>query len=244
MNHEDRNLPKPADLTDQATSEGDVRLSGTSAIDSLVEGRRRVLKAAVPAILSIASQSALGAGMCLTPSRSVSRNTSLSQQDQIGTCNGVSPGNYKAQTQSDKKKGQSSNPAYNWPIPTCTAFYSVFAYGPWIASNVRTKYCKTGVLPAGCTAMAGPAGFGTRSMTMLEVLNLQGYDDPNQVAFHVIGAYLNILNGFISDKALTVATLKGMWQEYAQKGYYEPAANVRWYGAAIVRYLSSNYIAP
>lgn len=79
---------------------------------------------------------------------------------------------------------------------------------------------------------------------MLEVLNLNGTQDPSMVAFHIVGAYLNILNHYVSSNALTVQSLKDIWSEYAQSGKYQPVAGVYWYGSDIVNYLSTNFIAP
>lgn len=199
--------------------------------DSNTESRRHAIKIGLitPIILSLKSQTALAGGTCFTPSRSVSKNTSLTQKKFIGTCNGVSPGNYKTQW---------SGPACHWPISTCTLFHQYFAkglYGTFMTSN------KTAT---GCSKIFSCNSLHPRSMTMLEILNLNGNQDPYKVAFHVIGAYLNILNGYISNKALTVNALQTIWHDYATNGYYEPTAGVKWYGGDIVTYLQNNYIAP
>lgn len=244
MSQKDKYFVSPTGPIDQATDNVDDRM----ADEAQLKGRRRALRlgVAAPAILSLASQSALGAA-CLSPSRTVSGNTSFSQQGTGGQCNGVSPGNYKTQTQpkTNPSGKQSNSSAYNWPhgCNPCTLFFSVFAAG-----NYASQYYTSDPMPDDCAGQSGGLTYanaiGQRSMTMLEVLDLEGNGDPNKVAFHVVGAYLNILNGWISEKALTEVTLKGMWREYAEKGYYEPAANVKWYGGDIVHYLSTNTIAP
>ena len=239
MNREKSNLPSPTDHTDLATNEVDDHMTEHSDENSRLEGRRRVLKIAVPAILTIASQSALGCttgkgGLCFTPSRSLSKNTSFTQKKNYGECYGVSPGNYSQQT---------SGHGNHWPsgASPCTLFYSVFATGPYISN----RYYTTASLPWNCRNRWTSSSWQKRSMTMLEVLNLTGNQDPNKVAFHVVGAYLNILNGYISNKALTVQALKDIWSEYAQTGQYVPFAGADpWNGSQIVNYLQNNYIAP
>jgi len=69
---------------------------------------------------------------------------------------------------------------------------------------------------------------------------------PGQVAFHIIGAYLNILGGGgakIAPEAMTVERLQTIWAEYASTLHYKPIANgLVWNGEAIVAYLISNGI--
>ena len=86
-------------------------------------------------------------------------------------------------------------------------------------------------------------------MTMGEVLNLNGNGDPGQVAFHLIGAYLNINGGTsggvkasISPLAADTSRILNIWAEWADKGYYEPFAGTKWYAEQIVTYLKSNGI--
>lgn len=197
-------------------------ISGTTA--EQVSARRRFLGKSVakaaPFVITLASQPALGA-TCFTPSRSLSKNTSLSQKDFIGECRGAqSPGNYKAQ--------QTSGPSYSWPagVPPSTLMHPLFSMGN---SEGVTKFTKT---------VSGKVV----SQTLGEALNVEA---SGQVHFHIIGAYLNIMGGngaVISDKAMTASRLMGMWSEYVTKGYFEPTAGVKWYAAEIVSYLKVNGI--
>ena len=183
--------------------------------------RRRFLGAGVataPALLTLASQPALGV-TCFTPSRSLSRNTSISQQGKNGNClNAESPGNYKEQQ-------TPGHGAYHWPasIPPSTAFHSRFP---------------------GQRFMTG-TGVNVRSMTMGEVLNLVGAPDQQQVAFHLVGAYLNVNGGngaIIPPHILTSAGVVAIYDEWDRNGFYEPMAGVRWYATEIKNYLISNGI--
>lgn len=196
--------------------------------------RRRFLRAgaaASPAVLSLASQPALGVN-CFTPSRSLSRNTSVSQQGKYGEClRAESPGNYKAQQ--DPNAG-----AYHWPasVPPSTLFHSVFtAQG----SRTGTIFIKP-----------NPSGVGHISMTMGEVLDLTGNADPGKVAFHLIGAYLNakggngaVINlGTLGPGETVESIIIGVWSEWVSKGYYEPMAGMQWGSEQIVNYLKTNGI--
>jgi hypothetical protein len=184
-------------------------------------GRRRFLgagAAAAPAVLTLVSQPALGT-TCFSPSRSLSRNTSVSQQGLYGECrNAESPGNYKAQQTPGAQ-------AYHWPaaIPPSTPFHPTFS---------GTKFT-TG------------SGSSYRSMTMGEVLNLSGSADPEKMAFHLIGAYLNVNGGngaVIPSNVITAGEITTIWHEWSTRGYFEPTAGVQWNATAIKYYLVSNGI--
>jgi hypothetical protein len=186
--------------------------------------RRRFLgagAAAAPFLLTLVSQPALGA-TCFTPSRSLSRNTSVSQQDKYGEClRAESPGNYKAQQQPDKG-------AYHWPaaVPPSTPMHPLFYQGG--------EYLKTGFIKQVNNQWV--------SMTLGEALEVNA---AGQVHFHLIGAYLNKMGGNgaeIPETVLTALDILGMWQEYASRGYYEPMAGIKWYAEDIVSYLKTNGI--
>lgn len=179
------------------------------------------LKAA-PFVITLASQPALGA-TCFTPSRSLSKNTSISQQGKDGEClNAESPGNYKTnQTPGD--------PAYHWPssVPPSTPFHPLFKEGSSSAHSFT--------LPA--------SGIGFRPMTLGEVLTLGAGQDTNRVAKHLIGAYLNTMGGngaVIPGHVMTPLGILSIWSEYVDKGFYEPVAGVKWYATEIKYYLRSN----
>jgi len=187
-------------------------------------GRRRFLgagAAATPFVLTLVSQPALGA-TCFTPSRSLSRNTSVSQQGQYGECfNAESPGNYKAQQEPGKG-------AYHWPaaVPPNTPMHPLFYQG---GEYLKTQFIKQ-------------VNGRWESMTLGEALQVNA---AGQVHFHVIGAYLNKMGGNgaeIPDSVLTAQDILRIWQEYATKGYYEPMAGIQWYAENIVDYLKTNGI--
>lgn len=186
--------------------------------------RRRFLgagAAATPFLLTLVSQPALGV-TCFTPSRSLSRNTSVSQQGKNGEClRAESPGNYSAQQ-------QAGFGAYHWPaaVPPSTPMHPLFYKG---GEYLKTKFVKK-------------VNGKWVSMTLGEAIQVNA---PGQVHFHLIGAYLNKMGGngaVIPDIVMTAQDILGMWQEYASRGYYEPMAGIKWYAEDIVNYLKTNGI--
>lgn len=205
-------------MTDQHTSPAPTPAAGTPHD----KRRRRFLGAGVsatPALLTLASQPALGV-TCFTPSRSLSKNTSVSQQAKNGECtNAESPGNYMAQTDPTAQ-------AYHWPanIPPSTKFHPLF-------SGVNRRFYKQ--------------PDNVISLTLVEVLSLVGPPDAEQVAFHLIAAYLNVNGGngaVIPPHILDSARVLQIWNEWDVKGFFEPTAGVKWYAAEIKAYLLSNGI--
>lgn len=198
--------------------------SSNSQVNGDGNGRRRFLgagAAATPFLLTLVSQPALGV-TCFTPSRSLSRNTSLSQAGKDGEClNAESPGNYSAQ----QNLGYG---AYHWPasVPPSTLMHPLFYKGG----------------QEGVTRFTKRVGRRWESMTLGEAIQVNA---PEQVHFHMIGAYLNKLGGngaVIPDNVLTAQDILDMWQEFATKGYYEPMAGIRWYASEIKAYLLNNGI--
>ena len=208
-------------MNDQSTQSD----SDASRVIATAKGRRRLIGAgasAAPFLLTLVSQPALGV-TCFTPSRSLSKNTSLSQAGKDGQCTGAeSPGNYSAQ----QTQGQG---AYHWPatVPPSTPMHPLFHMGN---SEGVTKFTKLN------------ANNQTVSKTLGEALLVNA---AGQVHFHMIAAYLNKMGGngaVIPNNVLTAQDILDMWQEYAMKGYYEPFAGTKWYAADIVNYLTSNGI--
>ena len=183
---------------------------------SVAPSRRRFLgtgAVVTPAILTLASQPALGV-TCFTPSRSLSKNTSSSQVGKDGVCVGAqSPGNYMAQS--------TAGPSYSWPssVPPSTKFHSI----------------KGGVF----------SGNYYGSSTLLDVLKTK--DDPSQVAFHLIAAFLNIRGGggaSIASNVLTEQGVKNIWTAWMASGRtsYPVSAGITWSGKQLVEYLIFNGI--
>lgn len=204
--------------------------SSNSQVNGDGNDRRRFLGAGVaasPFLLTLVSQPALGE-LCFTPSRSLSRNTSLSQAGKDGECvNAESPGNYSAQQNEGLRRNHGIG-AYHWPaaVPPSTPMHPLFYMG---GTDGVTKFTKT-------------VNQQLVSQTLGEAITVNA---PGQVHFHLIAAYLNKMGGngaVIPDNVLTAQDILGMWQEFATKGYYEPMAGVKWYEEEIKAYLKNNGI--
>lgn len=191
----------------------------TPLVELKIERRRFLGKGikAAPFVITLVSQPALGT-TCFTPSRSLSKNTSISQQGKNGECTGAeSPGNYMTQ--------QTPGAAYHWPasVPPSTPFHPLFAGTRFNVTN----------------------GSVTTSMTLGGVLSTGPQQDPDKVAFHLIGAYLNVKGGngaVIPSNVMTAQGILDIWAEFTTKGYYEPMAGVKWYAEGIKKYLIENGI--
>ena len=72
--------------------------------------------------------------------------------------------------------------------------------------------------------------------TLLEVLQTNG-GPPDDVGRHVVAALLNAAKGWTA--APSVATVKAIWKEYANTGFFSPTAGVQWDHQQIVNYLTS-----
>jgi hypothetical protein len=184
--------------------------------------RRRFLgagAAATPFLLTLVSQPALGV-TCFTPSRSLSRNTSLSQQGKYGDCTlAASPREYLTNA---SELGASA-----WPedVPPTTAFHPLFTEGSVDGITKFTKVDNT----------------TTVSMTFLEVLQV----NATSVAAYMIAAYLNKSGGnlaVIPENVLTSSDILNMWSEYSIAQTFEPMAGIVWGEMQIKSYLTSNGI--
>ncbi|MDR1996697.1 hypothetical protein [Azonexus sp.] len=217
----DRNFLMVDNMTEQNTNPD---LKQDSA-NGKCHDRRRFLgagAAATPFLLTLVSQPALGMGTaCFTPSRSLSRNTSVSQQGKYGECqNAQSPGNYAVQQQVVSMGGI-------WPDvkPPTTSLDSVFILVPQFVKQVNE----------GGTLVS-------KSMTLGEALRVNGVD---QVYLYLIAAYLNTMGGggaSIPETVLTDTAIQGIWREYTLRHYYEPMAGIQWSAGDIINYLQTNGI--
>jgi len=59
--------------------------------------------------------------------------------------------------------------------------------------------------------------------------------DTSKMAQYMLAAYLNVLSGRVN--FLSVESLRSVWSEWVEKGYYAPMAGQKWYANDIVGYL-------
>ncbi|TAN75820.1 MAG: hypothetical protein EPN14_08360 [Gallionella sp.] len=184
---------------------------------SVDESRRRFTKSGLAVsgvLLTLASRSALGNGfVCKSPSGFLSGNVSAHGTPQ--TCSGLTPGYW-------------GNRPNGWPLPylpgTCHSQCSNVSgwTGGTIFSNVFN-----------CNGN----GSIYNTYTMMQVIWLGGGGDPYQLGAHIVAALLNARSG--RTPVLTEAQVINIFNEWNQKGYFEPTVNVKWYEADIVYYLKT-----
>lgn len=213
--------------------------------------RRRLVRgglSAAPLLVTLTSRPVL-AQTCFSPSETLS-GTLSHKGDDLPLCQGRSPGVWKnvaeqelaafkqwKQAQAKHESDGNEDWAYDdsvlahegafvsWPIPPTDAFHSYFAQG----TNARYYKRKNGQW---------------KPLSLLEVMQLTGGDDPAKIGFHFVGALLNIRVGLVDPRAMTEQRLRSLWAEYATQGYYVPYAGAtRWYAADIVAYIQQTGLA-
>lgn len=197
-------------------------------------GRRRFLgagSAVTPVILTLFSQPALGA-TCFTPSRSLSRNTSVTQDGRYGKeCYGLPPSSYSGVE---------------------TSFHSVFVEG---STQGKDKFYKT----VDGAEIKKPNGKSYDPPRYEQVSVPMTFGDvirsfPGSLAAYMIAAYLNCKNGkvppyvLIADGGGEIPSVTGMWAEWVRFGMYtvkQPGSHpdFQWNANRIILYFQDNAIA-
>lgn len=177
--------------------------------------RRRFLgagAAATPGVLTLVSQPALGV-TCFTPSRSLSRNTSVSAGPLNECLSAQSPGNYMA-----RATGQ---PGCSWPssVPSSTPFHPTFP--GWVYTKMVSGHTVSKTMMEVMQATNGKLTF----FLLAAYLNCMGGNGAQ-----------------IPPAVLTPAKVIQMWADVQNHGFYEPTAGVQWREAEIKDYLFSNGI--
>lgn len=72
---------------------------------------------------------------------------------------------------------------------------------------------------------------------MMQVIWLNGNQDPYQLGAHFVAAILNEKIG--ATHILSGSQLVNMFNEWNRRGFFEPTAGVKWYADKIVTYLQS-----
>lgn len=145
----------------------------TASENGADQSRRRFTRAsliATPVIMTLASRPALGYYNC-TISGLLSGN--ISSPRDIGPCDGQSPGFWQggnfftSSNNNNKKSALTTTKVYlgGWPTPATpdTLFHNIFA------------------------------GSKFAGLTLIQVMGLTGTQDPDQLGFHTVAAYLNSL---------------------------------------------------
>lgn len=192
------------------------------------ESRRRFTKSGLAVsgvLLTLASRPVLGAVQCQSPSGFISGN--VSTHGEILYCDGGTPG-YWGTNVLPPKNTKSSN-YHQWPDP--------YVPGTLKTSCTQTQNpeCWTG----GTKFHGGVLGFGGSEYgdkSMLQVILLGGDVDSAQLGAHCVAALLNAAKGW-TNNVLTESQVRGMYNDFVNKGYFEPTAGVKWDADDIVAYL-------
>jgi len=182
--------------------------------------RRNLLKAGLGAgsvIATLASRPVLGwggggGGDCKAPSDALSGN--LSQPGKDKHCSGKPP-SYWCQSQS----------YCNWKVPCQPKDTGSSGYTCGAFKAKATPFHST-------ITMFNGTQFGSK--TMLDVMNLTG-GGYQKLGCYISAALLNAKAGWTP--VLSESDVRGMWNEYCAKGYFEPSAGVHWGPDECVNYL-------
>ena len=203
---------------------------------SVDQSRRKLAGAAIgaTAILTLASRPVL-AGVCESPSAAMSGN--LSQHGTPIICSGRSPGywtqhpeKWPASYDAGDSTGQ-RNQAENWSGGTL--FHPTFAL---VTNSVGSSF----LADFDNNPISAPTSLSMMQvMQMGEGNNPWGLSDPANLGMHIVAALLNAAAGLTP--VLSEPDVINMWREWASQGYFEPAANVKWYAEDIVEYILSTF---
>lgn len=192
------------------------------------KSRRHFALASSAVLLTVASRPVLAnTTICKTPSGFLSAN--LSHHGKTDYSNGCSPGYWKSRT--------------DWPSPyTCgTLKNSPYcnSWDSWKDGESTTTKCKD---TYSCTGKLSNYAYykkdgKTYAYSLMQVLWMDGSQDPYQFGAHMCAALLNARKGWTP--CLPEQKIKDMWYACDHNGYYEPTAGVKWYPADCVNYLKS-----
>jgi hypothetical protein len=180
--------------------------------------RRRLLRgglSAAPVLMTVASRPVLGQTTCLAASASVGSVPSSGQRTAAATCSGLSPQQWKAQ-------------ATRWPRPYVGAVPQSGDARALVSQTPTAFHCPT-------TGLAGYV-FSDRSMLAVIEVN-EGGQGVTALGRYVVAALLNARAG--RTPVLSETTVRAMWNDVINRGYFEPTAGVRWGPTEIVQYIKT-----
>jgi len=237
---------KPMKNTEQ--HEIDIKIPGFSrpAVESGAPSkvsRRRFVQSGLAVsgvLLTLTSRSAVGGNFtCKSPSGFLSGN--VSTHGTPITCSGRSPGYW-------------GNQPERWPSPydpgKCQCNQPSSSKSSSSDSSSKSSNSDQSFMPA-CTKVSD-WGEGTRfrdvfncngngsiyvRYSMMQVIWLNGNQDPYQLGAHFVAAILNARLNLTP--VLSASQIVNIFNEWNLSGFYEPTAGVHWYAADIVAYLQS-----
>ena len=186
-------------------------------------------------LLTLSSRPVLGASVCVSPSGFESGNLSFHGTPIL--CAGLTPGYYMNHT--------------DWPSPyvadKTTTTSTVVSSGPkkigqkasYTSITSAPTTTTTTILGTKFSSVFNCSGYGKQlaSFTLMQVIGLTGWADPQQLGAHCVAALLNAASG--KTPVLNPAQVKNIFNEFDSKGYFEPTVGQKWYPGDIVAYLKT-----
>ena len=199
--------------------------------------RRRLAGAAVGSgvLLTLASRPVLANGVCLSPSGFQSGNLSRPNQGYT-PCNGRTPG-YWGQKNSIE---QDSWTAAGCEPGTCDSMSgNCNNYTGWhnTSGHIATKFCDTFPCSGLLAIYKYVPGSSSTEMSLMQVMHLNGQQDPYQFGAHLVAAYLNAKSGM--NVMPSVAIVLDIASSIDAPGTYSPAPGVTWTLEQVVTYLKT-----
>ena len=222
MNEIDSNNPKLTP-TESGVDQTRRRLTGAGLAGSGV-------------LLTLASRPVLAqGGICLSPSGFQSGN--LSRPNQGNTpCAGRTPGYWGEKNSIDKGDWAAAG-----SIPgVCDSQSGNCDLLGWHDTDkvIATKFCSVFACGGALAIYRNVPGlYPTKKMSLMQVMHLDGSQDPFQFGAHMVAAYLNARSGKNSTPSASVV-LK-IATDIATTGSYSPAAGIFWTREQVVTYLKT-----
>jgi len=180
--------------------------------------RRRFLKgaAATPVIMTVASRPVMGA-YC-TPSAWVSGNLS-DNGPKVDSCGGRSPGFWKARPDKWSRTGYLPGTCKNWSYKSTCKVYK----------DDGTKF--------NAVFVSGNPHYDNK--TLMQVLWLEGYEDPYQLGAHIVAAVLNAASK--PNYGMSVADVQKIYSQLAMTGVYQPSVGDPMTAQDIVKFIQNTF---
>ena len=213
--------------------------------------------------MTVASRPVLGQTVCLTPSAGMSMPTSGTRTEQV--CTGLTPDQWKAipdqwpspylagtaNSSSTVVKSLTDVNATSTDLQSTTktnTFGSTNTTPIWMTNTTTSSNTTASSNTATSTsASAGTlyhcpvTGFGGRVFghrSMMDVLGMtDGGTNVHTLGRYMVAALLNACSG--RTPVLGEDGVRDMWNDLVNRGYYEPAAGMRWDAGDIVSYLQT-----
>ena len=215
--------------------------------------RRRFIQSGLAVsgvLLTLTSRSSLGSDfVCRSPSGFLSGNASTHGASE--TCTGRSPGywgthpeqwpsTYEAGKCGKKNTSFSSSDSSSGSHDSNTSSHSSSSDSSPELFN-STSCTKSSDWNDGTRFRDVFDCYGNGSLyseySMMQVIWLNGNQDPYQLGAHFVAAILNAKIGYTP--VLGDSQLMNMFKEWNRNGFFEPTAGVKWYAEEIVTYLQS-----